>query len=289
MAFSIDNPAEVRAWSDATRASGATIALVPTMGALHRGHLELIGAGSERAGHVVVSIFVNPLQFGEANDFQNYPRPIDDDLRSCEAAGVDVVYVPNADAMYPDGFATTVHVAGLTDTMEGASRPGHFDGVTTVVTKLFTAVRPDFAVFGEKDFQQLAIVRRLAADLDLGVRIAGHPTVREPDGLALSSRNRRLDAVQREAAACLPRALTAGRDVARSNRSTVRDVIDAATRAIAAQPLAALDYVAVVDADSLRPVNAFAREHRQPGHVRLAVAARFGDIRLIDNIDLFRG
>jgi len=289
VAIPIDDPAEMRAWSDATRATGETIALVPTMGALHRGHLELIGDGSERAGHVVVSIFVNPLQFGEANDFQNYPRPIDDDLRSCQAAGVDVVYVPTADAMYPDDFATTVHVAGLTDTMEGASRPGHFDGVTTVVTKLFTAVRPDIAVFGEKDFQQLAIVRRLAADLDLGVDIVGHPTVREPDGLALSSRNRRLSAIERDAAACLPRALTAGLDAARVDRSTVRDVIDAATKAIVAQPLATLDYVAVVDADTLRPVSAFAREHRRPGRVRLAIAARFGEVRLIDNIDPFDG
>lgn len=289
MPLRIDNPAEMRAWSDGTRASGGTIALVPTMGALHRGHLELIDAGSECATHVVVSIFVNPLQFGEANDFQNYPRPIDDDLRSCEAAGVDVVYVPAADAMYPDGFATTVHVAGLTDTMEGASRPGHFDGVTTVVTKLFTAVRPDIAVFGEKDFQQLAIVRRMAADLDLGVQIVGHPTVREPDGLALSSRNRRLSAVEREAAACLPRALTAGRDAATLAGSTVADVIDATATTIAAQPLAALDYVAVVDEESLRPVTAFALEHRRPGQVRLAIAARFGDVRLIDNIDLFAG
>jgi pantoate--beta-alanine ligase len=235
----------------------------------------------------VVSIFVNPLQFGEASDFRSYPRPIDDDLRSCEAAGVDVVYVPAADAIYPDGFATTVHVAGLTDTMEGASRPGHFDGVTTVVTKLFTAVRPEFAVFGEKDFQQLAIVRRLVADLDLGVHIVGHPTVREPDGLALSSRNRRLGENQREAAACVPRALRAARDVAAVGESTVRQVVDAATQEVAAQPLATLDYVAVVDADSLRPLSEFAVDHRRPGQVRLAIAARFGDVRLIDNIDLF--
>jgi pantoate--beta-alanine ligase len=287
VAIPTDDPAEMRAWADATRATGGTIALVPTMGALHRGHLELIGDASERASHVVVSIFVNPLQFGEANDFQNYPRPIDDDLGLCEAAGVDVVYVPTADAMYPNGFATTVHVSGLTDTMEGASRPGHFDGVTTVVTKLFTAVRPDVAVFGEKDFQQLAIVRRMATDLDLGVDIVGHPTVRETDGLALSSRNRRLGPDQRDAAACLPRALAAGRDAARVDGSTVRDVIDAVTNVVATQTMAALDYVAVVDATSLRPISQFTHTHRRSGEVRLAIAARFGDVRLIDNIDLF--
>jgi pantoate--beta-alanine ligase len=279
----------MRAWSDAARASGGTIALVPTMGALHRGHLELIEAAGQQGDHVVVSIFVNPLQFGEASDFRNYPRPIDDDLRACEAAGVDVVYVPTPDAMYPDGFATKVHVAGLTDTMEGASRPGHFDGVTTVVTKLFTAVRPDLAMFGEKDFQQLAIVRRLAADLDLGVRVVGHRTVREPDGLAMSSRNRRLSDVERDAATCVPLALRAGQDAAKEAGSSVHDVIDASTRVIAAQPLADLDYIALVDARSLHHVDRLTVEHRRAGQVRLAIAARFGDIRLIDNIDPFAG
>ncbi len=287
MALAIADPAEMRAWSDATRASGETIALVPTMGALHRGHLELIEAASEQAERVVVSIFVNPLQFGEASDFQSYPRTIDDDRRSCEGAGVDVVYVPAADAVYPDGFATTVHVAGVTDGMEGASRPGHFDGVTTVVTKLFTVVRPDLAVFGEKDFQQLAIVRRMTADLDLGVRIVGHRTVREPDGLALSSRNRRLSDEQREAAACVPRALRVGSDAAKADESTVHEVLDAATKVLAAEPRAIVDYVALVDATSLRPVTEFDVDHRAPGRVRLAIAARFGDVRLIDNIDPF--
>ncbi len=193
MATVIDNPVDMRAWADTTRTSQHTVALVPTMGALHRGHLELFDAAARRADKVVVSIFVNPLQFGDQGDFLHYPRPLADDVRACEAAGVDVVYVPTASAMYPDGFATTVHVAGLTDTMEGASRPGHFDGVATVVTKLFTAARPHVAVFGEKDFQQLAIVRRMTVDLDLGVEIVGHPTIREPDGLAMSSRNRRLE------------------------------------------------------------------------------------------------
>jgi pantoate--beta-alanine ligase len=257
------------------------------MGALHRGHLELIRAARQLADAVVVSIFVNPLQFGERGDFDHYPRPLDDDLRSCDAEGVAVVFVPTAASMYPDGFATTVRVSGLTETMEGAARPGHFDGVTTVVTKLLAATRPHAALFGEKDYQQLAVVRRLAADLDLGVDIVEHPTVRESDGLALSSRNRRLDGAQRNAARCVPRALAAGRDAATSDRSSVADVIEAATRAIDDEPLADLDYVAVFDAGNLHPIDRFEIDHRRPGRVRIAVAARFGDVRLIDNADLF--
>ena len=167
-----------------------------------------------------MSIFVNPLQFGEQGDFEHYPRAARrTTCARAKTAGVDVVYVPTAAAMYPPDFSTTVQVAGLSDPMEGASRPGHFDGVATVVTKLFAATRPDLAVFGEKDYQQLTIVRRLAADLDLGVDIVGHPTVREPDGLALSSRNRRLDHEQRRAAVCMPKAISAGLAAARSDRS----------------------------------------------------------------------
>jgi pantoate--beta-alanine ligase len=287
VATAFDNPAAVRAWSDATRSAGRTIALVPTMGALHRGHLELIRAARQLADAVVVSIFVNPLQFGEQGDFDHYPRPLDDDLHACDAEGVDVVFVPTALSMYPDGFATTVRVSGLTEAMEGAARPGHFDGVTTVVTKLLAATRPHLAVFGEKDYQQLAVVRRLAIDLDLGVDIVEHPTVRELDGLALSSRNRRLDDAQRSAATCIPRALAAGREAATSERSGVADVIEAVTRAIDDEPLADLDYVAVFDAGNLRPIDRFEDDHRRPGRVRIAVAARFGDVRLIDNTDLF--
>jgi len=283
----IDTPAGVRAWSDATHAAADTIALVPTMGALHRGHLELIDAAIRLADQVIVSIFVNPLQFGEPGDFDRYPRPLDDDLRACRGAGVGVVYAPTADAMYPEGFSTSVHVAGLTDPMEGASRPGHFDGVTTVVTKLFGATRPDVAVFGEKDYQQLSVVRRLTADLDLGVDIVAHPTVRASDGLALSSRNRRLDAEQRSAATCIPAAISSAHEVAASGVSDTGDVVDAATKVIADEPLATLEYVTVFDGATLRPIDRFENEHRHPGRVRIAIAARFGDIRLIDNADLF--
>ena len=287
MATVIDNPAEMRAWANASRTSGSTVALVPTMGALHHGHLELFAAGSRYADDVVVSIFVNPLQFGEQGDFLQYPRPLDDDLRACDLAGVRVVYVPDALAMYPDGFATKVSVAGLTDTMEGSSRPGHFDGVSTVVTKLFTAVRPHVAVFGEKDFQQLAIVRRLTIDLDLGIDIVGHPTVREADGLAVSSRNRRLSDAERRAAVCVPQALAAGRAAAATGDANPAEAILATAEVVEAEPLATLDYIAIVDADTLRPIDEFVTDHRRPGRTRLAIAARFGDVRLIDNVDPF--
>jgi len=257
------------------------------MGALHAGHLHLVADAASRADHVIVSIFVNPLQFGEQGDYDRYPRPLDDDLRACTDAGVDVVYAPTTTAMYPRGFATSVSVAGLTAAMEGASRPGHFDGVTTVVTKLLAATRPDLAVFGEKDYQQLAVVRRLAADLDLGVEIVGHPTVREPDGLAMSSRNRLLDGDHRRAAVCIPAALTAAVERAGSADSTVADAIEAASTVIEREPLAALDYVTVFDSDTLCPVGRLGPDHRNPGRVRIAVAARLDDVRLIDNVDLF--
>ena len=287
VATAIDSPAEVRSWSDATRATGERIAIVPTMGALHRGHLELIASAAERADRVIVSVFVNPLQFGEGADFEHYPRPLDDDLRTCDDAGVDVVYVPTVAAMYPDGFSTTVTVAGLSELMEGASRPGHFDGVTTVVTKLFAAARPDVAIFGEKDFQQLAVVRRLTRDLDLGVEIIGHPIVREDVGLAMSSRNRRLDPQERAAATCLPAALSAALEHAATDGSTVDGVIDAARAAVTSQPLAALDYIEVFDSSTLSPISRFDEHRRRPGTSRIAIAARFGTIRLIDNADVF--
>jgi pantoate--beta-alanine ligase len=283
----IDRPIELQRWSEAERRDGRTIALVPTMGALHRGHLALIDAARARADRVVVSIFVNPLQFGEHADFEHYPRPIDDDIAECARVGVDVVYAPTAATMYPTHFATTVHVAGITDPMEGHARPGHFDGVTTVVAKLFAACRPHVAVFGEKDYQQLAVVRAMAADLDLGVNVVGHHTVREPDGVALSSRNRRLSVAERAAAVCIPTAIATGTQVAASVHATPADVADAAARVVGDEPLATLDYVTVFDSETLAPLDSFDRSHRRAGHARIAVAARLGDVRLIDNADLF--
>jgi pantoate--beta-alanine ligase len=281
-------PAEMRALGDALRRGGLRVALVPTMGALHAGHLALVEAARGLADRVVVSIFVNPLQFGEAGDFSGYPRPLDEDLASCASSGVDAVYAPTVGAMYPEGFDTRVVPGTLAQAMEGRSRPGHFEGVATVVAKLLTTVRPDVAVFGEKDYQQLAVVRRMSIDLDLGVEIVGHPTIREADGLALSSRNRRLTADQRAAAAVIPRAIAAAVDRASADGSTPIDVENAAVALIAQEPLAQLDYVSVFDTEDLSGVESFVSSRRVAGHYRIAIAARFGDVRLIDNTDLYR-
>jgi pantoate--beta-alanine ligase len=269
-------PGSMRAWSASRHAAGRTIGFVPTMGALHAGHLSLVSIARQRCDDVVVSIFVNPLQFDQPADFDAYPRPIDDDVARCAEIGVDAVYAPTAAVMYPAGFETHVEPGPLADVMEGAARPGHFRGVTTVVTKLFAAVRPDVAVFGEKDFQQLAIIRRMTADLDLGIEITGAPIVRETDGLAMSSRNLRLSPADRAAAACIPRALdavagaaTPGADVAELT-AVARAVVDA-------EPRAELEYIAVFDPATLEPLV------RVDGRARAAIAVGFGDIRLIDN------
>jgi pantoate--beta-alanine ligase len=282
----VTTPAAMREHAAARARSGQRIALVPTMGALHEGHLALIAAARAGADVVVVSLFVNPLQFGDQDDFTGYPRPADDDLRACATAGVDAVYAPSAASMYPSGFDTRVVPGALAASMEGSSRPGHFEGVATVITKLFAAVRPDVAVFGEKDFQQLAIIRRVVADLDLGVEIVGHPTVREPDGLALSSRNGRLTPTERHAAACLPHAIEAAIAAAAAGSSPV-EVQQAAQRVVDAEPLARLDYVTVFSADTLDTVPTFDPQRTSAGNYRVALAAHLGDVRLIDNADLF--
>ncbi len=274
----------MREWSVARQRQGRRIGFVPTMGALHDGHLRLVEAAAERCDEVVVSIFVNPLQFNETVDFDSYPRPIDDDVAACEAVGVAAVYAPTGAAMYPEGFQTRVVPGALADTMEGPGRPGHFEGVVTVVTKLFGAVRPDVAVFGQKDFQQLQIVRRMTSDLDLGVEIVGHPIVRDPDGLAQSSRNLRLTEEQRAAAVVVPRSLQAAVECAGAS-GTVDDVRAAATSVVEGESTARLEYVTVFDADTLLeldPIDAV-----PPERVRIATAVWFGDVRLIDNRDLF--
>ena len=257
-----------------------TIACVPTMGALHAGHLTLI----ERAHHlgdlVVVSIFVNPLQFNRPDDFDRYPRPIDTDLEACRAAGVDAVYAPTAADMYPAGFQTHVEPGPLADPLEGAGRPGHFRGVTTVVAKLFGAMQPDFAVFGEKDFQQLAIIRRMVIDLDFDVEIVSVPTVREADGLAISSRNQRLTPDERRAAVCVSEALTIAADARRTGETDAGKLVALATDRVAAESLARLEYLGVVDPDTLESIDVVDRPA-----VMLA-AVWFGDVRLIDNVRL---
>jgi len=251
---------------------------VPTMGALHAGHLALVEEARRNGDLVVVTIFVNPLQFNVRDDFDTYPRPIDDDLEACRSAGVDAVYAPTAATMYPPGFQTHVEPGVLADSLEGAGRPGHFRGVTTVVAKLFGAVEPDVAVFGQKDFQQLAIVRRMVVDLDIGVTIVGVPTVREPDGLAISSRNQRLAAPDRRAAVCLIEALRIVEDAVSSGEHDTSRLESLARDRVAAEPRADLEYVRIVDPETLVAVDVV----EEPAVV--LIAARFGDVRLIDNL-----
>jgi pantoate--beta-alanine ligase len=284
--LTIASPDEMRTWSRDRAANGWTIGFVPTMGALHDGHLALVADAAHRCDDVVVSIFVNPLQFNEVADFDSYPRPIDDDVAACEAAGVSVVYAPTGSAMYPEHFQTRVVPGALADLMEGPMRPGHFDGVVTVVAKLFGAVRPDVAIFGQKDFQQLAIVRQMAADLDMGIDVIGHPIVRDPDGVAQSSRNRRLTSAQREAALCVPRSLAAARAAAAAGAEP-DELVAAAADIVAGESSAEREYTTVFDARTLTEIGSFDVGDRRPGSVRIATAVWFGDVRLIDNCDLF--
>jgi pantoate--beta-alanine ligase len=282
-----DRPGSMRAWAEERRIDGHTIALVPTMGALHRAHLALAEEGARRCDLVVVSIFVNPLQFNEDADFDSYPRPVDGDIEACRRAGVDAVYVPTGAAMYPPGWQTRVVPGALADVMEGPMRPGHFEGVATVVTKLFGAVRPHVALFGQKDYQQLAIVDRMSRDLDLGVEIVGHPTVRDADGLAMSSRNLNLTDSQRSAAVCVPRSLDAAIACAARPGATAADVVETAERVVAAEPAARHEYTTVFDAATLVEVDDLDTRPKRAGDVRVATAVWFGDVRLIDNRDLF--
>jgi pantoate--beta-alanine ligase len=268
--------ADLRATLAPARREGRCIGLVPTMGAFHEGHLSLMRAARERCasnGVVVVSLFVNPTQFGEPADLAAYPRDEGRDARLAEAEGVDVLFAPPLEEMYPDGFATTVHVAGVTDTLEGAQRPGHFDGVATVVAKLLSMAQPDVAYFGRKDAQQAAMIRRLVRDLDLPVEIDVRPIVREPDGLALSSRNVRLDAEERERALSLSRALRAVEEAAAGGAS-LDEALAAGREQLAGVEL---EYLAAVDPETFAAVNDL------QGESLVAVAARVGAVRLIDN------
>jgi pantoate--beta-alanine ligase len=259
------------------RDAGETIALVPTMGALHDGHLALVADARRRADRVVVSIFVNPRQFGPNEDFDAYPRRAEADSAKLDAAGVDLLWMPSVDEMYPAGFATNISVAGLPDRLCGAARPGHFDGVATVVAKLFNQVRPDIAIFGEKDWQQLAIIRRMAADLDMALDIVGFPTQREDDGLALSSRNAYLTDAERAAAIALPRALGHAARALEAGQDSAA-VLAAVAPALLKAGFSAVDYVELVDAVTLEPVQTIVRP------ARLLAAARIGKARLIDNL-----
>jgi pantoate--beta-alanine ligase len=257
--------------------------LVPTMGALHEGHLALVRRAREAAGPqgtVAVSIFVNPIQFDRPGDLAAYPQPLDADLELCRAAGVDLVFTPRADSMYFPDRSITVSESLLSRHLCGATRPGHFDGVCTVVLKLFHLFQPDAAVFGEKDVQQLAILRRMIRDLDVPVEIIGHPTVREPDGLALSSRNVRLLPEHRADAPRIHRALEAARSLLRCGERATAPFLAAARKHLEDSPFARIDYLELVDAESLQPV----------GHIKrpavLAAAVFYGEVRLIDHVTL---
>jgi pantoate--beta-alanine ligase len=256
---------------------GESLALVPTMGALHAGHMALVAEARKRADRVAASIFVNPMQFGAGEDLDRYPRQEEADAAMLEASGCDLLWLPTADQIYPEDFATSVRVAGLSERWEGTARPGHFDGVATVVAKLLLSVRPDVAIFGEKDFQQLAAIQRMVADLNIGVEIVGIPTVREPDGLALSSRNAQLSVEERARAAALPKALNSAREAILGG-SPVSTTLEDSKNLLRNAGFLRIDYLALVDAKTLEPLDA------PMGEMRLIAAAVIGSTRLIDNL-----
>lgn len=276
----IEKIEEMRQWSETERCAGRRIVFVPTMGSLHEGHLSLVREGKKRGERLVVSIFVNPAQFGPNEDFAAYPRDPGRDHELLEKEKVDLLFSPSADAMVPKNSQAYVEVEQLSRPLCGPFRPGHFRGVATVVTKLLNIVRPHVALFGEKDYQQLQVVRRLVKDLDMDVEIVSHPTVREKDGLAMSSRNSYLNGKERSAASSLYRALKKAESLARQGQRESRRIVEAAEAEIVEEPLARVEYIEVCDPESLDPVEII-RER-----ALLALAVRIGKTRLIDNIIL---
>ncbi|MCH7839369.1 MAG: pantoate--beta-alanine ligase [Planctomycetes bacterium] len=257
---------------------GGRVGLVPTMGALHQGHVSLIEAARRRCGSVAVTIFVNPTQFGPDEDFEKYPQPLEADLAACEASGVDIVFTPSVETLYPRGFETTIHVSGLTEGLCGAHRPGHFDGVTTIVAKLLNILPAEVAFFGEKDYQQFLVIRRMVCDLNLPIEIAACPIVREKDGLACSSRNRYLSPSERSQAAVLSRALFSARDRIAAGHKRVKELVTRIRAEILTAGPAKIDYVEIVDAETLDSLTEVDRP------ARIVLAARIGPCRLIDNV-----
>ena len=273
----ISEPRDMAGLAREWRGQGLKVVLVPTMGFFHQGHVSLMDYGRTQGDRLVVSLFVNPAQFGPAEDLARYPRDLDRDARLAREAGVDILYTPEAASMYPPGYQTSVTVAQLSQGLCGASRPGHFQGVATVVLKLLHQVSPQVAVFGEKDYQQLQVVKQMVADLDVPAEIVGRPIVREPDGLALSSRNTYLNPAERAAALCLYRGLLAARELAVSGAKSRDQILAAVRQIITATPHASLDYVALVHPQTLQEVEAL------EGEARLLLAVWINKTRLIDN------
>jgi len=261
----------------AARRAGQQIVFVPTMGWLHEGHLSLLREGRKLGDLLILSIFVNPTQFGQGEDFDSYPRDLSRDAALAETVGTDLIFAPEATAMYPSGYATYVDVEGITNLLCGASRPGHFRGVTTVVSKLFAIVQPDLALFGQKDFQQLAVIRRMTADLNLPVKVVGLPIVREADGLALSSRNVNLSQAQRCQAPVLSQALAESRCLVTAGQTDAGQIIAQIEKLISRQPEANIDYIQICHQESLQP------QLQVDDDSVLLLAVRFGATRLIDN------
>jgi pantoate--beta-alanine ligase len=274
---------EMRCWSDAERRQGRSIAFVPTMGFLHEGHLALVREGKRRGDRLVVSIFVNPAQFAQHEDLAAYPRDLARDRGLLEDEGVDVLFYPSAAEMYPEGHETTVQVEDLSARLCGAVRPGHFRGVATVVAKLFNIVQPRTAIFGSKDYQQLQVIRRMARDLNFTVDIIGHPTVREADGLAMSSRNAYLNRGERQAALCLSRALRHAECLVKHGERRAAAILESVRSEIAAESLARLEYASLSDPESLVELEELGET------ALLALAVRIGKARLIDNVLLKPG
>lgn len=274
---------EMSCISDELRKGGKTIVLVPTMGYFHEGHLSLMREGRRRGDVLVVSLFVNPTQFGEGEDYQIYPRDFSRDKGLVEGIGVDILFVPTVEQMYPEVYQTFVEVERVTKPMEGQFRPSHFRGVTTVVAKLFNIVKPHIAIFGEKDFQQLAVIRRMVEDLNMGVEIIGMAIVREADGLAMSSRNRYLTSDQRKAALSLNRSLQEASQLFRSGERNPRRIIDAVERVIETERDVTIEYVEVRDTKTLEEIEMI------EGQAVIALAIKVGKVRLIDNVILREG
>jgi len=268
---------EMQRWSDARRREGKTIAFVPTMGFLHEGHLSLVREGKKRADVVIVSIFVNPMQFNQQSDFATYPRSLEQDQRMLEEVGTDVLFYPEAGEMYPEGFQTAVEVDKVSQPLCGAFRPGHFRGVATVVAKLFNMTKPHVALFGEKDFQQCVVIKRMVKDLNFDLEILAMPTIREADGLAMSSRNARLSPVERRTSLCLSRALQQAHDLVWQGERRAASILQAVQQTITGEGGVRIEYISLCHPETLEEVSEII------GPTLLALAAWVGEVRLIDN------